>query len=158
MADNSVGMMAENVTRPIEGDVRSFIEQVEHIRRREDALTLLPLFEEWTGMPAQLWAQGLAGKPGSAIIGFGRYSYLYPSGHSGEFFLTGFSPRKANTAIYVMPGFAAFADELTRIGPHRHSVSCLYLTNLQNNDPGALEEIIVKSVEEMKIRYSWTVR
>lgn len=150
--------MAQNKTIPLPDSPPDFIAQVENPRRREDAHTLLPLFERWTGLPPQLWGNGLAGKPGSAIIGFGRYAYTYESGRSGEFFMTGFSPRKANMAIYVMPGFSEFRSELAALGPHKHTVSCLYLTNLARNDLGALETIVRRSVETMKERYNWWER
>jgi len=147
--------MSDNKTRPIEGDVAAFIQAVENKRRRQDGSVLLPLFESWTGLKPQLWGSGLAGKPGSAIIGFGRYAYTYASGHSGEFFMTGFSPRKANMAIYVMPGFSEYGDALNALGPHKHSVSCLYLTNLEKNDLGALETIVKGGFDIMKNRYEW---
>ena len=147
--------MSGNVTSPIDGDAKTFIQEVEHKRRREDALQLLPLFEQWTGMKPVLWAAGLAGKSGSAIIGFGHYHYKYKSGREGDWFLTGFSPRKQNMAIYIMPGFETYAKELSRLGPHKHSVSCLYLTNLAKNDMDALGVMVQDSVSLMKDRYEW---
>jgi hypothetical protein len=150
--------MTDNKTRPVDGDVDAFIRSVENTRRRRDAENLLPLFAQWTGLKPQLWGSGLAGKSGSAIIGFGRYAYTYASGRSGEFFMTGFSPRKANMAVYVLPGFNGFENELEALGPHRHSVSCLYLTNLEKNDLSALEKIVSTGFETMKGRYQWWPR
>ena len=147
--------MSENKTQPIKGSVEVFINAVEHKRRREDAQLLLPLLSKCTGLEPQLWGSGLAGKPGSAIVGFGRYAYTYESGRSGEFFMTGFSPRKANTAIYVLPGFKQYEKLLANLGPHKHSVSCLYLTNLAKNDLGALEEILRDAFNKMKSSYEW---
>ena len=149
--------MSENKTRPVKGSAKAFVEKVEHPIRKRDAETLLPLFEQWTGLAPVLWGHGLAGKPESAIIGFGRYHYRYDSGREGDFFLTGFSPRKQNMAVYIMPGFSAYQAELARLGPHRHSVSCLYLTNLVKNDLGALEAIVRDSVSRMKAKYDWAV-
>ncbi|WP_205410776.1 DUF1801 domain-containing protein [Salaquimonas pukyongi] len=150
--------MSENKTRPMAGSPKAFIEKVEHATRKRDAQTLLPLFERWTGLPPVLWGSGLAGGPASAIIGFGRYHYRYDSGREGDFFLTGFSPRKQYTAIYIMPGFSAYEEELARLGPHRHTVSCLYLTNLSRNDTGALETMVRDSVERMKAKHDWRER
>ena len=148
--------MSENVTAPGEEDVEAFLAAVEHKRRREDAQMLLPLFMEWTGMNPILWSSGLAGKnPGSGIIGFGHYHYVYKTGREGDWFLTGFSPRKANMVIYIMPGFSDMQDALERLGPHKHSVSCLYLTNFAKIDLGALEEIVVAGVEQMKATWDW---
>jgi len=53
------------------------------------------------------------GKPkmwGPSIIGFGEYHYRYESGREGDWFLTGFSPRKQNLTIYIMAGFAQYDD------------------------------------------------
>lgn len=147
--------MAENVTRPTSTDVDVFLKEVEHPRRREQAQFLLPLFKRWTGMKPVLWANGLAGKSGSGIIGFGHYHYRYASGREGDWFLTGFSPRKQNMAIYIMPGFDGAEDILERLGPHKHSVSCLYLTNLAKNDMSALEALVRQGIEIMKERYEW---
>lgn len=147
--------MTENKTRPTDGDVEEYLGSVENTRRREDALTLLPLFKKWTGMNPVLWGDGLAGKAGSAIIGFGNYHYKYASGREGDFFLTGFSPRKQNMAIYIMPGFSEFEEELKRLGPHKHSVSCLYLTNLAKNDLPVLGAIVRGGLVRMKKNYDW---
>lgn len=134
--------MSDNKTVPTDVDPRVFVEAVEHQRRREDALLLLDLFSRVTGYEPQMW--------GESIIGYGRYHYKYASGREGEFLLTGFSPRKAAMTIYIMPGFKKYAPQLERLGKHKHSVSCLYLTSLANRDLGALEEMIVDSVERMK--------
>ena len=147
--------MAENVTRPSDENVDAFLAGVEQPRRREQAQTLLPLFRDWTGLEPVLWTSGLAGKPGSAIVGFGFYHYRYASGREGDWFLTGFSPRKQNMAIYIMPGFKEAGDILARLGPHKHSVSCLYLTNLAKNDMAALEDLVKHGLGIMKDRYEW---
>ena len=128
-------------------DIAAFIETVEPARRRAEASVLLGLMSGITGMEPRMW--------GPSIIGFGRYAYRYDSGRSGESFLTGFAPRKAASVVYVMPGFKPYEAQLACLGPHKHSVSCLYLSNLQKNDLSALEEIIADSVERMKSKYEW---
>ena len=50
---------------------------------------------------------------GASIVGFGRYR-----GPTGDWPLVGFSPRKANLVLYIMPGFAEQADLLARLGKH----------------------------------------
>ena len=57
-----------------------------------------------------------------------------------------------------MSGFSAYGEELARLGPHRHSVSCLYVTNLAKNDLGALEAMVCDSVSRMKAKYDWWKR
>ena len=98
-----------------------------------------------TGREPRLW--------GSSIVGFGKYRYEYASGRKGEFFLTGFSPRKTALAVYVMPGFARYQAQLQKLGPHKTGKSCLYLKRLDAIDRGILEEILADSVRHMREKY-----
>ena len=86
-------------------------------------------------------------------LGFGRYRYQRRDGWEGEFFLTGFSPRKQNLTVYVMPGFGQYKKQLAALGPHKHSVSCLYLKRLEGLDLDALESIVTDSVRRMREMY-----
>lgn len=141
--------MAENKTMPTGAPVDDFIAGVEPNRRREESTLMLDLMARATGLRPQMW--------GPSIIGFGRYAYTYDSGHSGQSMLTGFSPRKAAMVVYIVPGFAAFSGQLLRLGPHTHSVSCLYLKRLDRVDAGVLEDIVSTSVRAMQARYpDWT--
>lgn len=135
-----------NKTRP-GGNLEGYLATVKPQKRRREADTLLQLFTRATGMEPQLW--------GSSIIGYGRYHYRYESGREGDYFLTGFSPRKAAVTVYVMPGLKKYDAQLERLGPHRHSVSCLYLANLARNDLDPLTEIIEDSVSRMKSAFEW---
>jgi hypothetical protein len=139
--------MAENKTQPSDADVGAYLARVEPDRRREDSQALLRLMKRVVRLEPVLW--------GESIVGFGRYHYRYESGHEGEFFLTGFAPRKAAMTVYIMPGFKQYEDQLARLGKHRRSVSCLYLNRLAGIDLKALEEIIRDSVRRMKKIYEW---
>ncbi len=139
--------MAENKTKPTEASATEFVSSVENLIRRGDAQILLEMFGRLTGMEPVMW--------GESLIGYGHYHYKYASGREGDYFLTGFSPRKAATTIYIMPGFNQYSDQLRRLGPHRHSRSCLYITRLERVDRAALEEMIVDSVKRMKSMYQW---
>jgi Domain of unknown function (DU1801) len=103
-------------------------------QRQTDAAGLLRIFAEVTGFPPRLW--------GPSMVGFGRYEYRYDSGHGGESLATGFSPRKAELSIYILPGYADFGPILDRIGPHRKGKSCLYLKSLARADETALRDLI----------------
>jgi len=137
--------MAELKTKSTDIDPRTYLETVEPARRREDGLVLLELFERVTGLPARMW--------GPSMIGFGRYAYTYDSGHSGEMFLTGFAPRKANLVVYILPGYADYSAELARLGKHRKGKSCLYINKLADVDMDVLEELIRAGIADMKGRY-----
>ena len=139
--------MSANKTVANTADVSAFVRQVEQPGRREDALKLLEFFDRVIGLQPCMW--------GESIIGYGFYHYKYDSGREGDYFLTGFSPRKSATTIYIMPGFKQYSDQLERLGPHKHSVSCLYITRLERVDLKVLEEIVSDSVRRMKEMYEW---
>lgn len=137
--------MSENITKPTNADVRAFIANVAHPRRRAESEELLALMGRATGMKPQMW--------GDSMVGYGQYHYKYASGREGDYFLTGFSPRKAALTVYIMPGFKQYGDLLARLGKHRHSSSCLYVNRLENIDLTILETIVVDSVRRMKEIY-----
>jgi hypothetical protein len=136
---------ANNKTQPHDGDVLEFIAEVTNQGRREDAYQLLEIMREVTGLEAQMW--------GPSIIGFGKYHYVYESGREGDSFLAGFSPRKANLVVYIMPGFSAHADLLAKLGKYRTGSSCLYLGRLKSVDLDVLRQLISKSMQIMKRKY-----
>ena len=110
-------------------------------QRRVEAGKLLSLFGEVTGWEPRLW--------GPSIVGFGRYEYRYDSGHGGESLATGFSPRKAELSVYILPGYAGFGGILARLGPHRLGKACLYIRRLDAVDEGALRELIRAGLEDL---------
>jgi hypothetical protein len=137
--------MAEIKTKVSHASVRDFINTIEPEAKRQDAFTLLTLFEKITGEKAKLW--------GSSIIGFGQYHYTYDSGQEGDACLTGFSPRKANLTIYIMPGFKQYQDLLEKLGKHKTSVSCLYINKLSDIDIDVLSQLVKKGYIDMKEQY-----
>lgn len=139
--------MAENKTKVTAQDVQAFVAAVPHPTRAKDARTLDALFRKVTGWQPQMW--------GPSIIGYGRYSYTYKSGRSGEFLATGFSPRKSNLSIYIMPGYADFGPILSRLGKHKFGRSCLYINTLADVDLKVLEELILAGLDDLSKR--WTV-
>ena len=137
--------MADLKTQPTDVSVEDFIASVDHPGRREDAQRLDLIFRETTGFEPQMW--------GPSIIGYGRYHYKYDSGHEGDFLATGFSPRKANMVCYILPGYADFGPILDRLGKHKLGKSCLYLGRLSGVDEGALRELIMAGLADLRRRY-----
>ncbi len=134
--------MTELKTQRNDGDVRAYLDSVENKRRREDALALLDLMGEITGEPAEMW--------GGSIVGFGSYHYVYDSGREGDWFLTGFAPRKASMTLYIMPGFEHYDDLLARLGKHKIGRSCLYINKLADVDMDVLRDLVAESVAHMR--------
>ncbi|HMU61025.1 MAG TPA: DUF1801 domain-containing protein [Gemmatimonadales bacterium] len=137
--------MAELKTQPTKASVTKFIAAVPDERRRSEARTLLKVFKAATGKRPVMW--------GPSIVGYGRYHYRYASGQEGDWFLAGFSPRKAAMTVYVMAGFKEFGPLLKKLGKHRKSGGgCLYLTRLEDVDLEVLDAIIRKSVAAVEKR------
>ena len=137
--------MAENKTKANDASVEAFLNAVPDEKKRADAFRVLQMMREETGEEPQMW--------GDAIIGFGSYHYKYASGREGDAPLIGFSPRKANLVLYMMPGFEAQADLLGRLGKHKTGASCLYLNRLADVDMGVLRELASESVRMMREKY-----
>lgn len=133
--------MAELKTRPNNASVRQFLDGVEDETKRQDCQTLLDLMGRTTGEEPKMW--------GGSIVGFGTYHYRYESGREGDWFLTGFSPRKQNLSIYVMSGFRGYGSLLERLGKHKTGKACLYVKRLSDVDLEVLEEMVSLSVEKM---------
>ncbi|HEV7229318.1 DUF1801 domain-containing protein [Brevundimonas sp.] len=133
-------MPTEPKTRPTDVPPRDFIAGVAHAGRRADAETALELHETLSGEPAVMW--------GPSIVGFGSYK-----GPTGDWPIAGFSPRKAEMVVYLMPDFPEKAGLLARLGPHRLGVSCLYIKKFADVDMAVLGELIDLSVKTMRARY-----
>lgn len=140
--------MAEAKTQPTDEDVDAFLAKVEDPRRRSDAETLCTLMARITRRKPVLW--------GSSIIGFGAYTYSYASGRSGDWPLTGVSPRKQALSVYIMSGFSQYDQLLEELGPHKVGKSCLYIRDLAKVDQKVLAQLIRKSVAEL--RRKWPTR
>lgn len=126
-----------------DADVEAFINKASDPIKRADAFTLLELLKKITNEPAKMW--------GTSIIGFGQYHYKSErSKQEGDWPLIGFSPRKQNLTIYVMPGFEDYQEMLSRLGKHKTSVGCLYLNKLADVDQSVLEELLICGYHDMK--------
>lgn len=134
-----------NKTKPTTVDPAAYIASIEHDTRREDALTLLELMGRLSGFEAKMW--------GPTMVGFGRYHYKYDTGREGDWFMVGFSPRKANQVIYLMPGYENFDDELARLGKHKIGKSCLYINKLADVDLAVVEEMVRYTLDLLHENY-----
>ena len=137
--------MAENKTKPTGDSVVAFLEGVAHEQRKKDSFVVLELMKEITQEEPTMW--------GPSIIGFGEYHYKYESGREGDFFLTGFSPRKQSLTLYIMGGFSQYDSLLAHLGKHKTGKSCLYINKLDDIDMDVLREMIQKSVKYISEKY-----
>jgi hypothetical protein len=137
--------MAELKTKPTSASVTAFLKAIDNPARADDARTIKALMERLTGEKPKMW--------GPSIVGFGNYHYKYDSGHEGDFFITGFSPRKKALTLYIMPGFGRYDGLMARLGKYKTGKSCLYINKLSDVDMAVLEELIASSYAWMRENY-----
>lgn len=135
--------MAENKTKPGTESVEKFLDTLEP-SIQQDCKTLIKIMQKITGKKPVMWGN---------IVGFGQFHYKYASGREGDYFLTGFSPRKANKTIYCLPGFETHKALLQKLGKFKTTKSCLYVKNLSVVDMKILEQLISDSYQCMINHY-----
>ncbi len=128
-------MIISMKTQPTGVSVESFLQTVS-AQRRKEAHVLIEMMQAISGEKPYMW--------GSSIIGFGSMHYKYDSGREGDMPLLAFSPRKASLTVYF-EGFDKYADELTILGKHKSSVSCLYINKLDDIKLDVLRVMLEKS-------------
>ena len=138
--------MSGNKTIPTTDSVKDFINGVKDAGQRQDCLQLLALFEQVTGEMPVMW--------GPSIVGFGQYHYRYESGREGDMFLSGFSPRKGSTVLYIGATFKINQPLLKELGKHRTGKSCLYIKKLSDTNPVIIGRIIKNTCELLKKNYN----
>ena len=133
--------MSELKTRPTSASVVEFL-ALQPDARRADCEVVLRMMEAATGERAEMW--------GASIVGFGRYAYTNSTKKTFEWPLIGFSPRKQDLTLYLMPGFDGFAELMAKLGKHKTGKSCLYLKQLADVDIDVLQALIGSSVAAME--------
>ncbi|MDH3589181.1 MAG: DUF1801 domain-containing protein [Gammaproteobacteria bacterium] len=125
--------------------VSKFLNAIADDQRRKDCKAVTKLMRDITGEEPKMW--------GAAMVGFGSYHYKYASGREGDYFVSGFSPRKQALTIYIMSGFRSHASLLKKLGKHKTAKSCLYIKKLEDIDMRVLEQLITRSVKHMRDTY-----
>jgi Domain of unknown function (DU1801) len=133
--------MAETKTKPTQVTVDAFIAGVEPPQRQEDARALDAFFRRVTGWQPVMW--------GPTMVGYGSYAYRYETGHGGTALATGFSPRKAELSLYIMPGYQDYGAILDRLGKHRLGKACLYIRRLEDIDIDVLAELVRAGLDDL---------
>ncbi len=138
--------MAEQKTKQNTGNVINFLQAVADENKRNDCMAILKLMKKITKKEPALW--------GDSIVGFGSFHYKSEkSKQEGDWFMTGFSPRKQNLTIYIIPGFAQYGELLKKLGKYKTSVSCLYINKLADVDEKILTELVSISYKDMQEKY-----
>ena len=131
--------------RPTGGPVDAVLDRATGPRRQE-VDELLALHAELTGEEPVVWA--------GRIIGFGEVEYRYESGHGGRMPLLAFAPGATRHTLYLNTDYAQqWPELLERLGPHKTSKACLYVTRLSNVDGAVLRELLTSALAETRERF-----
>jgi hypothetical protein len=134
--------MAELKTTQNDKSVTAFLNGIADEKKRQDSFTILELMQQVTGLEPKMW--------GDSIVGFGTYHYKYASGRQGDSPLTGFSPRKQNLTLYIMPGFDQYEALLQDLGKYKTGKACLYINKITDIDLQVLKELVEQSFDHMR--------
>lgn len=131
--------VAQIKTKETSANVKDFIDKVPDETKRRDSHVILKMMEKASGEKGKMW--------GSSIIGFGNKRYKSPaSGREVDWFLIGFSPRKANLTIYLID-MGKHTDALKKLGKHKLGGGCLYINKLADVDVKVLEKMVAAALK-----------
>ena len=133
-------MATQNKTQPTDMNVNTFVQQISDERRKIDIEFLVKMVAMITNESPILW--------GESIIGFGKFTYHYSTGRSGEWMKVGIASRKQAITLYLSFDIAKYQTILNRLGKHTTGKGCLYIRSLSDVDLDVLEELISQSYKE----------
>jgi hypothetical protein len=142
-AKSTTKKLAVLKTKENNASVEGFLQTVDDETKRKDAGEILNMMKKATGEKPRMW--------GTSIIGFGNYIYESPkTGRSGEWFMIGFSPRKQNITLYLMPGVTYYKELVDQLGKYKTGGSCLYINKLSDVDTKVLKQLLAAAYKHMK--------
>lgn len=135
--------LAQIKTKETTSSVEDFINTVADEQKRKDSFWLVEQMQAATSEKPKMW--------GNSIIGFGNMRYKSKAtGREVDWFIIGFSPRKANLVLYLTITIKAHSDLLQQLGKHKTGVGCLYINKLVDVDQKVLKELIATAVQQKK--------
>jgi len=129
-------------TRRGKASVSGFLAKITDKKKQADARALLKMMQEASGEKPTMW--------GSSVVGFGSYHYKYASGREGDWFLTGFAPRKQAFTVYLMSRPERHPDLMAKLGKYKTGVGCLYIQKLEDIHLPTLKKLLRDSVKAMR--------
>ncbi len=109
---------------------------------RDDSQKLAAMMQKATGEKPKMW--------GDSIVGFGSRTLKYSTGRELDWMKIGFAPRKANLTLYLNMGEGWDEEFMSKLGKYKTGKGCLYFKRLSDVDEKVLEELIKKSVENIR--------
>ena len=134
--------MADLKTKATKASVSKFLRGIEDEKKRKDSLAIQALMATVTKTKPEMW--------GTSIVGFGRYRYKYASGREGDWYVTGFSPRKGTLTVYILPGLHLQTANLKTLGTFTRGQSCLYIKRLADVHLPTLETMVKQALVDIR--------
>ncbi len=132
--------LAEIKTKQTSASVEYFVGSVKDEQKQKDSIVLMQMMKEASGEEPKIW--------GSSLIGFGSKIYKSPtSGREVNWFLIGFSPRKANLSVYLMINHKEHAAAIKKLGKHKTAGGCININKLEDIDLKVLKSLIEASLK-----------
>lgn len=142
--------MAELKTKQTQESVTDFIHSfADTEQKKQDSYELLQLMQDFTGFEPKMW--------GPTMIGFGEYHYKSErSRQEGDWFLVGFSPRKAAISLYVYSGCTEHEHLLKNLGKFKMGKACIYIKKLSDINQEVLKKIMKETIDFLESKYKST--
>lgn len=137
--------MASNKTKPTLESVSLYLNALADEQQKRDSWDLYTIMSHCTGAPGVMW--------GNSIVGFGNYHYKYKSGREGDWFLTGFAPRKNALTLYLMCELNPVELPLENLGKYKKGKGCLYIKKLEDVNQKQLTLLIKKAIKLAQAKY-----
>jgi hypothetical protein len=137
--------MAENKTKPTGASIEDYLASRASDEQRADCKTLMAIMKRVTRQNPKMW--------GPSIVGFGRYTYTYESGRTGESALAAFAIRGRELVVYLDVEGEEQQALRARLGKHRMGKCCLYFKRLADLDVSVLKRLVAGSVAQTRRRY-----
>jgi len=135
-----MGKITQIKTKQTSASVEDFISKVKDEQQRKDSLVIIEMMKKLSGEKPKMW--------GSSLIGFGNKIYKSPNtGREVDWFLIGFSPRKANLSLHLVFDINKHSDTLKKLGKFKTGGGCLYINKLTDIDLKILEKLIAVALK-----------
>lgn len=113
-----------------------FLASIADPQRQADAVALSRWITDLTGESPRMW--------GPAILGWGTRQVQYADGHTETWLRLGFSPRKAELAVYGLKGLGGVEADVSHLGKVKTGRGCVWIRKLSDVHRPALEQAIVQ--------------
>lgn len=118
--------------------------EIEHDRRKKDAIQILNIIREETKVQPKLWED--------KSPGFGNYHYVNKT-NEGDMPILSLAVAKAHITIYfAVNGLDPYKKYLLELGQHRRGKICLYISNMDKINLQVFREMVKVFYEDALIK------